>query len=117
MVAKGDQMERCRSFVVIGCTLVVMLVLSAVIHAHPMMYQGTVLAVEPTRVQVRIVDVKNKGEDRSWFAVGKNTKVKRGEKNMSYAEAKIAAGERIVVIVDMDAETKNLAEEIRLAAK
>jgi hypothetical protein len=49
--------------------------------------------------------------------VDKTTKVKRGDKTVSYADAKITAGERIVIIVDMDAKTKMFAEEIRLAAK
>ena len=85
--------------------------------AHPMTYQGTVLAVQPAKLQVRAVDPMTKKEGDLWFVVDKDTKVKRGEKTVSYAEAKIAVGERIVVIVDMDAETKMLAEEIRLAPR
>jgi hypothetical protein len=85
--------------------------------AHPMTYQGTVLGVEPTRIQVKTVDDKTKKEDKVWFVVTKDTKVKRGEKTVTYADAKIGVNERIVVIVDMDAATKMLAEELRLAAK
>ena len=82
-----------------------------------MTHQGTVLAVEPARVQVKTIDEKTKKEDQVWFAVNKDTKVKRGEKTVTYADAKIAVGERIVITVDMDAKTKMLATEIRLAEK
>ena len=90
---------------------------SVAVFAHPMTHQGTVLTVEPARIEVKTVDEKTKKEDKVWFVVDKTTKVKRGDKIVSYADAKIAAGERIVIIVDMDAKTKMFAEEIRLAAK
>jgi hypothetical protein len=99
---------------------VVMLVAFALagvlVRAHPMTYQGTVMAVESSRLQVRTVDPMTKKEGPIWFVVTKDTKVKRGDKTVAYADAKIAKDERIVVIVDMDATTKNLAEEIRLSA-
>src|SRR4051812_41584942 len=88
---------------------------TAALFAHPMTYQGTVLAVQPAKLQVKTVDDKTKKEESTWFVVDRNTKVKRGDKTVPYAEAKIAVSERIVVIVDMDAATKMLAEEIRLA--
>ena len=83
--------------------------------AHPMTYHGTVLAAEPAKVQVKVIDEKTKKEDAVWFVVDKNTKVKRGETRVAYANAHIAKGERIVIIVNMDAKIKMLAEEIRLA--
>lgn len=108
-------MKTLRLFV---AAIAVVLVASSAVSAHPMTHQGTVLAVQPTKVQVKsIVDDKTKKTEDVWFVVDKNTKVMRGDKVVPYAEAKIAVGERIVVIVDMDADTKNLAEEIRLAAK
>ena len=96
---------------------IVALAAPAAVSAHPMTYQGTVLAVEAARVQVRAVDPMTKKEGDLWFVVDKDTTVKRGAKTVAYADAKIAVDERIVVIVDMDAETKMLAQEIRLAAK
>lgn len=87
------------------------------LSAHPMTYQGTVVAVQPTKVQVKTVDEHTKKEESIWFVVDKSTKVLRGDKALSYADAKIEVKERIVVIVDMDAKTKNFAEEIRLAAR
>ena len=102
---------------VLGSIAAVAFIATAVVRAHPMTYQGTVLAIQPTKVQVKMVDDKTKKESSDWFVVDKNTKVTRGDKRVVYADAKITAGERIVIIVNMDAETKNLAEEIRLAAK
>ena len=98
---------------------VVVLFLAAgiAVSAHPMTHQGTVLAVEPARVHVRTIDGATKNSEDIWFIVDKNTKVKRGDKTVPYADAKITVGERIVVIVDMDAKTKNLVTEIRLAAR
>ncbi|MEO8482762.1 MAG: hypothetical protein ABI634_11165 [Acidobacteriota bacterium] len=87
-----------------------------VLAAHSITVQGTVVAVEPTRVQVKTTDAK-KTEQTEWYAVDRDTLVKRGPKTVKFADARITAGERIVVIVDEHAETKNLAEEIRLAAK
>ena len=90
-------------------------VLAIPVAAHEVTYQGTVLAVEATRVHVKTVDLKTKKEEDLWFTLDKTTKVKRGAKAVPVGEAKIAKGERIVVIVDHDAETKMLAKEIRLA--
>jgi hypothetical protein len=96
--------------------LVAVVLAGVLVRAHPMTYQGTVMAVESARVQVKTVDPMTKKEGPIWFVVTKDTKVKRGDQTVTYADAKIAKDERIVVIVDMDAKTKNLAEEIRLAA-
>jgi len=102
---------------VCAASIAALLFVSTFVLAHPMTYQGTVLSVQATKLQVKAVDDKTRKEESVWFAVGKSTKVKRGDKTVAYADAKIAAGERVVVIVDMDADTKMLAEEIRLVAK
>jgi hypothetical protein len=102
---------------VVGSIVMFALMACAVVRAHPMTHQGTVLTVQPTRVQIKVVDEKTKKEDSLWFIVNKNTKVKRGEQTVTYTDAKITIGERIVIIVDMDAETKMVATEIRLAQK
>jgi hypothetical protein len=102
---------------IVGAIFALTVLTPSAVLAHPMTHQGTVLAIEPARIQVNTVDDKTKKEEKVWFVVNKDTKVKRGEKIVTYADAKIAVGERIVVIVDMDAKTKNLVEEIRLAAR
>ena len=103
--------------VITTVVIAIVLLVPSAAQAHPMTHQGTVLAVEPARLQVKTIDEKTKKEDRLWFVVDKNTKVRRGDKPVSYADAKITVGERVVIIVDMDAETKMLATEIHLAAK
>jgi len=100
----------------ITALLVLSGVLSAALLAHEVTYMGTVLSVEAKKVQVKTVDEKTKKEDTVWFLVDKNTKVKRGDTLVKYADAKIAKGERIAVTINHDAATKNLATEIRLAA-
>jgi hypothetical protein len=100
----------------ITALLVLSVVATAALLAHEVTYMGTVLATEPAKVQVKTVDDKTKKEDMVWFLVDKNTKVKRGDILVKYADAKIAKGERIAVTINHDAATKNLATEIRLAA-
>jgi hypothetical protein len=79
-------------------------------------YLGTVLEVEASRLLVSVSADKSKEEERLWFAIDRDTKVKRGDGIVSYAEAKIAKGERVAVLVDPAARAKMLAMEIRLAA-
>ena len=110
-------MNTRQTLAALGFVMLVTLVAPPVLRAPPMNDQGTVLAIQPARVQVRTIDEKTKKEAVVWFVVDKNTKVKRGGKTVTYADAKISVNERIVVIVDMDARTKMLAEEIRLAAR
>ena len=88
----------------------------ATLVAHEMMYRGTVEEVQPAKIAVKTIDDKTKKTETMWFAVNKDTKVKRGEVPVPYGEAHFAKDERIVVIVNHDAETKMLATEIRLAA-
>lgn len=96
--------------------LVFVVVLGAALSAHEVTYMGTVLAVEPTKVQVKTTDDTTKKEETLWFLVDRNTKVKRGDVVVKYADARIARGERIAVTINHDAATRNLATEIRLAA-
>jgi hypothetical protein len=99
--------------------LLAIVVMSAVVtlRAHTVFYQGTVVAVEAARVHVNTIDEKTKKEERIWFAVDKDTKVKRGEKSVKFAEAAIKNGERIVVGIEHEGKVKFLATEIRLAEK
>jgi hypothetical protein len=56
--------------------------------AHDVLYQGTVLAVESTKVHVRTVDEKSKKEENIWFTVTRGTKVKRGDLSVEPAAAR-----------------------------
>ena len=88
----------------------------AALHAHSIHILGTVLAVEPARVEVKTIDDQTKKEQEIWCAVDQNTKVKRGDTLVKFADAKIVKGERVAVTIDHDAKVKNLATEIQLAA-
>lgn len=101
----------------IAATSAVLMLFAAAAWAHDVMYQGTVLAVESARIHVKTIDEKTKKEEDIWFAVDKQTKVKRGDKPVTYADAKVEPGERIVVVVNHDAKVKNVATDIRLATK
>ena len=96
---------------------VLMVLASALMSAHEVLYPGTVLTVETERVQVKTIDPDTKKEATLWFAVTKDTKVKRGDKTVTYVEAKITKDERLVVVVNHDADVKHVATEIRLAAR
>src|SRR5262245_36952039 len=100
----------------IAALLVLSVVFTAALLAHEVTYMGTVLDPQPAKVQVKTVDEKTKKEDTVWFLVDRNTKVKRGDTIVKYADAKIVKGERIAVTINHDAATHNLATEIRLAA-
>lgn len=89
----------------------------AAVWAHDVTHRGTVVIVEAGRLQVTTVDAKTKKEDTQWFNVGPKTRTKRGEKVVPYADAKIAAGERVVLLVNHASEAKMLITEIRLAAQ
>lgn len=98
---------------VLSATFLIVLV-GAIVSAHPMTFQGTVLSVEPARIQVKTVG-ESKKEENVWFVVNKDTKVKRGDAIVKYADAQIAKGERTVITIDHDAKVTMLATEIRLA--
>lgn len=110
-------MNKIRYVAIAAASLVFALVITTPVVAHEVTYQGTVLQVESGKIQVKTVDPKTKKEEDVWFNLDKTTKVKRGDKAVALAAAAITKGERIVVIVDHDAETKMLAKEVRLAAK
>ena len=105
-------MQRC--FVRVCSVLVFVLVgFGTSASAQERTYLGTVVASEATRIQVRVVDESTKREELMWFAIGKDTRVKRGDTNLSLADAKIQNGERVAVVTS--ATAKGAAEEIRLA--
>src|SRR5687768_8266778 len=83
--------------------------------AHQMTVQGTVAAVEAKRVQIKTGKEKP-GVAPEWYPIDTKTKIKRGSKTVSFAEAKIAKDERVVIIVDHPTKGPMVTKEIRLAA-
>lgn len=96
--------------------LVSVVAMHAVAFAHEMTVRGTVAAVEATRVQIKTGEEKA-GQAPAWYAIDAKTKIKRGTKTMTLAEAKIAIDERVVVIVDHPTKGPMTTKEIRLAAQ
>jgi len=107
-----------RNFVVHVCVWLFVSVLStaAAASAQEMTHLGTVVAIEPTRIQVRLVDEAAKPGETQWFAIDKTTRVKRGDQLVAYADAKIAKGERIAVLMEMSSKSAMVAAELRLPA-
>jgi hypothetical protein len=90
----------------------------AKVSAHPMTIKGVVVAVDKTRIEVAPLDEKSdKPGKPEWHVINAKTKVLRGEKAVSFAGAKIAADERVVLLVDHGSDGKMTVTEVRLAAK
>lgn len=88
---------------------------TATLLAHEVTYRGTVVAVEATKIQVKVVDEKSKKETSMDFTVTPKTKVLRGDKTVPFAEARIQKDERISVTINND-EDDHKAITVRLAA-
>ena len=95
---------------------VVLLVSGISLLAHEETYKGTVVSVVAAKVQVKVIDDKTKKESTMDFVITAKTKVLRGEKLMSLADAKIQKDERIAVTVNHDVSMTD-ATVVRLAAK
>ncbi|MGH9407995.1 MAG: hypothetical protein ACRD1V_00920 [Vicinamibacterales bacterium] len=93
-----------------------MLLGSVAVLAHPMTFKGTVATVERTRMQVKTGEEK-KGEAPPWLLISETTKVLRGSTTVTFDQAKITVGEKVVVNVDHDADGVMRAVEIHLAAR
>jgi hypothetical protein len=91
-------------------------VAQSVVSAHEMIVQGTVAAVETSRIQIKTGKEKA-GVAPEWYPIDAKTKIKRGQKTMSFAEAKIELNERAVVIVDHPTKGPIVTKEIRMAAR
>jgi hypothetical protein len=84
--------------------------------AHPMTVKGTVAAVEPKRIQVKTGEEK-KGTAPGWSIINAKTKIMRGRTVVTFDQANIKIGERVVVNADHAADGVMTALEIRLAAR
>lgn len=88
----------------------------APVLAHQMTLKGTVAAIEPTRIQVKTGEEK-KGETPAWCLINDKTKIFRGKAVVTFEAAKITVDEKVVVLVDHDADNKMTAIEIHVAAQ
>jgi len=89
---------------------------SAAVFAHEETYKGTVMTVAAAAVQVKVIADASKKETPMTFGVTPRTKVFRGDKAVSFADAHIQKDERIAVTINHD-EAGHNATAIRLAAQ
>jgi len=101
---------------VVRVVAAVVLLTASRLVAHEMVVKGTVAAVEAARLQVKTGQEKA-GVAPTWYPFDAATKIKRGDKAVSVADAHIAVDERIVLIVDHPDKGPMKTKEIRLAAR
>ncbi len=95
-------------------SLTMVMALTVAVLAHPMTYKGTVVSVAATSLQVKAMDDMTRKESTMTFKVSDKTKVYRGDKLVTFADAHVMKDERIAITTNMD-EAPDLALEIRLA--
>ena len=91
-------------------------IFGATLLAHQVTFKGTVVSATATAIKVNVVDEKTKKPSAMAFDMDKDTEIFRGAKKMTFAEAKIQAGETVAVTVDHDADEK-LALTVKVDAK
>ena len=106
-------MNRLASFVAVFVLAVCSV---AAASRHEVTYKGTVVSADDKKVTVTVVNAKTKKPENVGFSFDKETKVLRGDKVVTYAQARIQKGEKIAVTVDHDLD-ENFAVVIRLDAK
>jgi hypothetical protein len=94
-------------------TAVAVCVLGATLLAHSV--TGTVVSAKPESIVIAVVDETTKKPTSMTFDVNKDTKILRGTKTVTFAEAKILKGEKISVTIDHDVD-EHLATIIKLDA-
>ena len=109
-------MRRDTRNVLLLAVMILVLALPSAARAHEVTHQGTVQAVETERLQVQVMTEGGEDAELIWFKVTADTKVRRGEAELVYADAAIDQGERIVVLVNNDFDATE-ALVLRLAAR
>ena len=107
-------MRICMKSTVAAIVSVLVMLGPATVLAHEMEIRGTVAAIESSRIQVRTGEEK-KNEMPGWYPIDPKTKVMRGKTVVTLEQAKIVIGERVVLIVDHQADNRMRTLEIRLA--
>ena len=86
------------------------------VSAHEVIVRGTVAAIEKTRVQIKTGEEKP-DQTPQWYPIDSETKIKRGERIVTFEQARIKVNERAVVILDHPDKGPTKTKEIRLAAE
>ena len=70
--------------------VLLVLMMTTLVLAHEMTVKGTVAAVENARIQIKTGQEKT-GEQPAWYPIDAKTTIKRGNKTVTLADAKIRA--------------------------
>jgi hypothetical protein len=110
-------------------TLGAIVILAAVVSAHEVTYEGTVVALQTARyaqpeggfrevqeLEVTVVDAKTNKPMNRVFTITDRTRVQRDGKRVTLAEAGVQNGDRVAVVVDHD-KPGDEAIEVRLPAR
>jgi hypothetical protein len=89
---------------------------AATVWAHLMTVKGTIAGLEPQRIQVK-TGAEKKGAAPAWYPIDGRTKILRGKQVVSYEQAHMTIGERVVVNVDHQNDATMRTIDIRLAGK
>jgi maltose-binding protein MalE len=101
-------MTRLRTLVV---SALAVCAVSATLLAHSM--TGTVVSAKADAIVVSVIDETTKKASSMTFDLNKDTKIMRGTKAVTFAEAKIQKGEKITVTIDHDVD-EHLASVVKL---
>lgn len=96
------------------CIAMAVLLASATVFAHE--YRGKVVSAQPASITVSVVDESTKKASTMTFDINKDTKIQRGTKVVSFADAHIEKGENVAITIDHDLDM-HLAIAIKLDAK
>jgi len=94
--------------------VLVLAVSAATLYAHEV--RGTVVSATATSITVSAIDETTKKPANMTFDIGKETKIQRGTKVVSFADAKITKGEKVTITIDHELDM-HLAMVIKLEEK
>jgi hypothetical protein len=89
---------------------------TVVLLAHEVTYKGTVVSADAASLNVSVINQKTRKPEVMRFDVDKDTKFLRGEKLVTFTEARIQKNESISVTVNLD-DAEDYAQVVRLPAK
>lgn len=97
-------------FVLVSCLA------AAPVFAHLITFKGTVISATTASLKVTVIDEKTRKPAPMSFVLDKETKILRGDTLLTFATAKIQAGEKVSVTIDHDVDEET-ATVVRLDAK
>ena len=107
-------MPRKTRLVTVATAAALALLFAVTAIAHEITVRGTVAAIEKTRIQIKTGEEKP-NQTPEWYPIDTATKIKRGDKVLTFDQARIKVNERAVVIIDHPDRGPVKTKEIRLA--